>query len=246
METLTKSRPGLTHGKTSKNICDPTGAASGEEVGDIIEDFFNRVHILLQHDFHQPSRTHIVFCPSVGRRGLKGFGDFAEEARQNFEERLRETLANASKRDIGRWRDKLLEWDAHRIQDERIKITAAQPRMGEYSLGLDPEQARLLQVRAGNKNINCLVVSLLKCGVAAVEREAAASTEQSMRERVLTAERACKEERRKRCEEIDARTVRMDPTLHARLKIQAQEIGIKLPELCRYILERQLETSSSY
>jgi hypothetical protein len=47
--------------------------------------------------------------------------------------------------------------------------------------------------------------------------------------------------RQDRGDETVYRTVRMDAETHARLQLQAHEIGVKLQELCRYVLGLALE-----
>lgn len=225
----------------------PTGGNQGESAqGELCEQhrhFFERVRVVLKHDFHQSSRTHIVFCSDIGRRGVKGFGDFADEARRNFEARLTEVVSHASAKEIERWTLKLNQLHGLELRAQRVAEEAARPRMGEYSLGLDPDQARSLQSKAGNGTINAGVVEMLRRAMDLLEEEATTLTEDALRERIVSFEQTAKKARRERGEEIEARTFRMEPELHARLHVQAYELGVKLSELCRYALAKTLNST---
>ncbi|MCO6416152.1 hypothetical protein JYK14_08225 [Siccirubricoccus sp. KC 17139] len=192
--------------------------------------------VALRHDFHEPSKTHIVWCPGIGRGAAKGFGDAADEALRMFRRRLKELLDTAAPSDLERWRHNLAQDQAERLREALVRSLAARERVGEYSLGLDPSQTALLAGEPGSVPSNERIVEALREGLAILRAAARDRTLDEMRAAVADHERALREGRRDRGDAPVYRTVRMDAETHARLQLQAHEIGVKLQELCRHLL----------
>ena len=195
------------------------------------------------HDFHAPSRTHIVWCPGIGRGGVKGFGDMADEARRDFECRLRTLLSTAGAADLERWRGRLGEDEAERRREQHVRSLAARERMGEYSISLDPAQSASIRKSIPAGAANAAIVDALRGGLELVRKEARGRKEAEMRSSILDQEAALKATRRANGADLDVRTVRMDAETHARLHLEAHELGVKLPELCRYAVTAWLRQS---
>lgn len=194
------------------------------------------VRSALRHDFHEPSRTHIVWCPGIGRGAAKGFGDAADEALRVFRQRVAELLDAAAPSDFQRWRSNLLRDEAERLREAQVRSLAASERMGEYSLGLDPAHLRHLSGDAGDGPANERIVEALKGGLAALREQVQRRTLADLRGAVAEHERFLRDGRRERGDEPRYRTVRMDAETHAKLRLQAHELGVKLQELCRYVI----------
>lgn len=194
----------------------------------------------LRHDFHEPSRTHIVWCPGVGRGAVKGFGDVADEAHRRFRRRVEELLDEAAQSDLERWRFNLVRDEAERLREAQVHSLAARERMGEYSLGLDPAHIALLLGEPGSGPSNDRIVRALREGLVALREKAQKWTLAEMRATIREHERLLREGRRGRGDGPVYRTVRMDAETHARLQLQAHEFGVKLQELCRYALGMHL------
>ncbi|MCB4824504.1 hypothetical protein [Roseicella aerolata] len=148
--------------------------------------------------------------------------------------RLATLLEAASSGDMRRWWGNLAQDEAERSRERHVRSLAARERMGEYSISLDPSQSAALRAAAGAGAANARIVEALREGLAAVREEARGMTEAAMRDAVAASERLLRDGRRLRGEDLDVRTVRMDAETHARLQLQAHELGVKLPELCRY------------
>lgn len=52
--------------------------------------------------YHSSSRTHIYFQPNIGSLGVKGFGNFADEAYANYAENLKDVLSRISADELAR------------------------------------------------------------------------------------------------------------------------------------------------
>ncbi|MXP65644.1 hypothetical protein E0493_20040 [Roseomonas sp. M0104] len=200
------------------------------------------VRAVMRHDFHEPSRTHIVWCPGVGRNGAKGFGDAADEAHRMFLRRIGELLDAASPTDLQRWSANLARSKAESSREAQIRSLAARERMGAYSLGLDPAQVTLLADAPGVPASNQAIVDALRAGLAAFRAAADRTTRDDVVAAISANESKLRVGRQGRGDETIYRTVRMDAETHARLQLQAHEIGVKLQELCRYVLALALES----
>jgi hypothetical protein len=196
---------------------------------------------VLRHDFHEPSRTHIVWCPGIGRSGAKGFGDAADEAFRMFGRHLQEMLDGARLKDLQRWSRNLVDDQAERLREARIHSLAARERLGEYSLGLDPSQIELLTDEPGGIPSNERIVEALEDGLAMFRDASRSRTLDGMRDAIAEHARTLREGRRERCDAPRYRTIRMSAETHARLQLQAHETGIKLQALCRYLLGLHLD-----
>lgn len=190
-----------------------------------------------KHDFHSPSRTHVVWCLGVGRGGAKGFGDFADEARRQFETRLEALIERATVGDLERWQARLNQDETTRRREEHVRSLAANQRMGEYSISLDPSQTARFKESSSSKTLNGEIVEALREGLEALRWQAARTTLAGMRQIILDKDAALKAARRAVSAELDVRTLRMDAETHARLHLEAHELGVKLPELCRFAVE---------
>ncbi|WP_338665990.1 hypothetical protein VQH23_12590 [Pararoseomonas sp. SCSIO 73927] len=196
---------------------------------------------VLRHDFHEPSRTHIVWCAGIGRGGAKGFGTAADEAFRMFGHRLKEILDAARPSDLERWSRDLAYDQTERLREAQVRSLAARDRMGDYSLGLDPSQIGLLADEPGGVPSNDRIVEALRDGLTMFHEAARDRTLDQMRDAVAEHARALREGRRDRSDAPAYRTVRMGAETHARLQLLAHEIGIKLQELCRYLLGLHLD-----
>lgn len=196
---------------------------------------------LLRHDFHEASRTHIVWCSGIGRGAAKGFGDAADEALRMFRRRLREMLDAAGPSDLERWSQYLAQDQTERLREAQVRSLAARDRLGDYSLGLDPSQIGLLADEPGGVPSNERIVDALREGLAMFRVAARDRTLDQMREAVAEHSRALREGRRDRGDAPVYRTIRMDAEMHARLQLQAHEIGVKLQALCRHLLDLHLD-----
>lgn len=196
---------------------------------------------LLRHDFHEASRTHIVWCSGIGRGAAKGFGDAADEALRMFRRRLKELLDAAGPSDLERWSQYLAQDQTERLREAQVRSLAARDRLGDYSLGLDPSQIGLLADEPGGVPSNDRIVDALREGLAIFRAAAGDQTLDEMREAVAEHSRALREGRRDRGDAPVYRTIRMDAEMHARLQLQAHEIGVKLQALCRHLLDLHLD-----
>ena len=57
----------------------------------------------VEHDFHQPSRTHISFCLYVGKFGIRGVGVTARAAYVSYKSCLDQTLTTADHPELAHW-----------------------------------------------------------------------------------------------------------------------------------------------
>lgn len=199
----------------------------------------------LQHDFHEASRTHIVWCLGIGRGATKGFGDAADEALRMFRRRLKEMLDGAGPSDLERWSRNLAQDQAERLREAQVRSLAARERLGDYSLGLDPSQIGLLADEPGGVPSNERIVEALREGLAMFRAAARDRTLDGMREAVAEHSRVLREGRRDRGDAPVYRTIRMDAEMHARLQLQAHEIGVRLQALCRHLLDLHLDRHGS-
>lgn len=207
-----------------------------EAVAVIRGDVERAVRSALRHDFHEPSRTHIVWCPGIDRGVAKGFGDAADEAYRMFLLRVVDLLDAAGPSDLRRWKDNLLRDEAECLREAHVRSLAANERMGEYSLGLDPAHLRQLSGAGEGGTTNERIVEALKGGLAALREHAPYRTRADLRAAVAEHERLLRDGRRRRGDEPRYRTVRMDAETHARLRLEAHEISVKLQDLCRYVV----------
>jgi hypothetical protein len=195
----------------------------------------------LRHDFHVPSRTHIVWCPSVGRGATKGFGDAPDEAHRSFANRLAALLEAAGPSDLERWLADLIHDQADRQREARVKALAANERLGEYSISLDPAQMVALKPAPDSGSMNDRIVTALRKGLEQFRVASRKTSEAGLREAVAGNEATLRAGRRDRGNDLEVRTVRMDAELHARLRLSSHETGVKMPELCRYIVSLALD-----
>jgi hypothetical protein len=185
-----------------------------------------------------------VWCPGIGRGATKGFGDAPDEAYRVFAARLADLVNGAAPCDIERWLDNLASDQAERLREAHIRSLAARERMGEYSISLDPFHSAALRGVSGDATMNAKIVDALRSGVIRLREEARDKTEMAMRELVAANETKLRDGRRARGEDLEVRTVRMDADLHARLQLSAHELGVKLPELCRYAMALYLRQAA--
>lgn len=218
-------------------------AVGGEHAGSAPSatraDIERKAWTAVQHDFHAVSRTHIVWCSAIGRGAVKGFGDAADEARMSFLCSMTEVLDAAAPGDLARWARNLESDRADRAREAQVKSLAARDRMGDYSLGIDPTQTERLAEGRGGVPSNDRIVEALSRGLALVRSASRDMTLEQLREAVGSTERKLREGRRDTGASPVYRTVRMDAEMHARLKLTAHELGVKLQELCRHLLERE-------
>jgi len=59
--------------------------------------------------YHSSSRTHIFFQPNIGSLGVKGFGDFANEAYSDYSRKLKAALKKLEPHEINRAISLILE-----------------------------------------------------------------------------------------------------------------------------------------
>ncbi|GAV37051.1 hypothetical protein ROTAS13_04744 [Roseomonas sp. TAS13] len=126
-----------------------------------------------------------------------------------------------------------------------MRSLAARERLGDYSLGLDPSQIGLLADEPGGVPSNERIVEALREGLAMFRAAARDRTLNQMQEAVAEHSRALRDGRRDRGDAPVYRTIRMDAEMHARLQLQAHEIGVKLQALCRHLLDLHLDRHSS-
>ncbi|MDJ0388700.1 hypothetical protein QMO56_11305 [Roseomonas sp. E05] len=218
-----------------------TEAAGAHGSGNLARSDLERaVRAVTRHDFHEPSRTHIVWCPGVGRNGAKGFGDAADEAHRMFVRRISELLDSATPADLERWANNLARTHAESLREAHVRSLAARERMGCYSLGLDPAQVALLADAPRAPASNQAIVDALHAGLTAFRTFTGRTTRAGVVAAISANESKLRAGRQDRGDETVYRTVRMDAETHARLQLEAHESGVKLQELCRYVLHLAL------
>ena len=158
-----------------------------------------------------------------------------------FRRRLREILEAAEPSDLERWSQYLAQDQTERLREAQVRSLAARERLGDYSLGLDPSQIGLLADEPGGVPSNERIVDALREGLAMFRAAARDRTLDQMREAVAQHSRALRDGRRDRGDAPVYRTIRMDAEMHARLQLQAHEIGVKLQALCRHLLDLHLD-----
>ncbi|RKK04929.1 hypothetical protein EBE87_07250 [Pseudoroseomonas wenyumeiae] len=85
------------------------------------------------------------------------------------------------------------------------------------------------------------IVDALREGLAVFRATARDRTLDQMREAVAEHSRTLREGRRDRGDTPVYRTIRMDAEMHARLQLQAHEIGVRLQAICRHLLDLHLD-----
>ncbi len=189
---------------------------------------------LLRNHFHEASGTYIVHLPGIGPFGVKGFGNFPDEAFSSFRCSLRLTLEDASEDLLDAWSHTIDLARRRRRNEERVSVAtlSCSGRIAVNAPKRLHEQLNVLASRRGlaySKYCSELIArnlgridEALETTAPATVREELVAEQQSMRSRFGSKK--------------TQRSVHIDRLDHARLLVLAQELSIKPSDLVRSIM----------
>ncbi|MFK7899071.1 MAG: hypothetical protein AB8G23_24820 [Myxococcota bacterium] len=131
----------------------------------------SRVFATIENDFHEESRTHICFNRDVGPTGIKGFGDYPNEAYEQFQSRLAELASAASPKMVERWIESVEVGAAERKTEARLEaLVAIENASGQKSrLKVVPNKPALEKVESlaaeRGESISRVAAEVLALGV---------------------------------------------------------------------------------
>ncbi|KAA0575231.1 hypothetical protein [Azospirillum sp. Sh1] len=214
---------------------------------ELVDRLVDLVKLKMKHDFHKDSRTHIVYCQGVGRRGLKGFGDFPGEALKNFYVVLYNVVESASKNEVENWLGRL---NSKIAEPERRLFLSKEyaNKIENYNLSLCRKQVNRVEQVAQNlpstKDFQGAVRYLLLAGLAILEEEIPCHNKNQMKVLIRSKSHLPRNEWGD-CEERFVNTsFEMRCYDYTRLKIAANEVDVDVVDLCRYVLVRALDSHS--